>query len=181
MTSTKSRTRILLMMIPLVFVLDQVTKYLVVSGIPLNSSIPIISGIFDLVHTRNRGAAFGFMANLPDSVRLPFFFVVSLTALTLITVYFFRMKEERRLPFIFLAMILGGACGNIWDRIFLGEVVDFLSFHWYGQTWRWQLLGMRGSLRLEWPAFNVADMAISISVFGLMVFMFFKKEEKEAS
>ncbi len=178
MTSAKSRLMILLWVVPLVFVLDQWTKHEIVMNLPLGDSIAMIPGYFDLVHARNRGAAFGFMAHLSDSVRLPFFFAVSGLALGLIVVHFFRMKDTRKLPFVYLALILGGACGNIWDRISLGEVVDFLSFHWKNEIFRWHFLGSRGYLRLEWPAFNVADMAISIAVIGLMISML-RPEKKE--
>ena len=167
----KTKLKILVAIIPLVFVLDQITKRVIVHFIPLGSSIPVIPGIFDLVHTRNRGAAFGVMADLPDSVRMPLFFVVSFLALALITVYFFKIREERASVYFGLSLILGGACGNIWDRIFLGEVIDFLSFHWYDKAVDLALGGWRLRFKLEWPAFNVADAAITIAVFWLMILM----------
>lgn len=167
----RARLKILGIVIPAVFLVDQLTKQLVVRLVPLGSSYPVIPGLFDIVHTRNRGAAFGFMANMPDSIRVPFFFVVSALALALITFYFFRSSDTRKTTYIGLALILGGALGNIYDRLLLGEVIDFLSFHWYDQVvqWGWGTFGIR--FRLEWPAFNLADMAISISVIGLMILM----------
>lgn len=166
-----NRTRILGIIIPIVFLADQLTKRLILKFIPMGDSIPIIPGIFDIVHTRNKGAAFGFLAGTSESFRLPFFFIVSTIALALITAYFFRLKDPRRSIYLCLALILGGALGNISDRIFLGEVVDFLSFHWYDKVVHWEIFGGWLRFRLEWPAFNVADSAISIAVVWLMFLM----------
>lgn len=165
------RVRILGLIIPTVFLADLLTKQLILRTIPLGGSIPVIPGIFDIVHTRNKGAAFGFLSGMPDSFRLPFFFIVSLVALTLITVYFFRLKDPRASIYTCLALILGGALGNIFDRVVLGEVVDFLSFHWYDKTVHWEIGGWWLRFRLEWPAFNVADSAISVAVVWLMILM----------
>jgi signal peptidase II len=171
------RFKILGLVIPVVFILDQLTKRIVIHFIPQGSSLPVIPGIFDLIHTRNRGAAFGFMADLPETIRVPVFLAVSLAALGLITLYFFKLREERPSVYIGLALILGGACGNLWDRIFLGEVVDFLSFHWYDKVADFRLGGWRLHFKLEWPAFNVADSAITVAVFWLMILMMSKKEK----
>ncbi len=141
--------------------------------LPLGGSVPVIPGLFDIVHTRNRGAAFGFMANLPDSFRLPFFLTISFFTLFLITVYFFRLHlhDQKKSVFICLSLVIGGAIGNIWDRITLGEVIDFLSFHWHEGYARWILLGHHFTFKLEWPAFNVADSAISVAVTWMIVSM----------
>lgn len=173
MNSLRPKLKILGIIIPLIFFLDQVTKHLIVAHLPLGGFIPVIPGIFDIVHTRNRGAAFGFMANLPDSLRLPFFLTVSFFTLVLITVYFFRLhpRDQRKSVFICLALVIGGALGNIWDRITLGEVIDFLSFHWYEGYAHWTFFGHPLAFKLEWPAFNVADSAISIAVTWMIVSM----------
>jgi signal peptidase II len=166
------KAKILAVVAPLVFLIDQATKWAIKRSLAVGDIHPVWPGLFDIVHVRNRGAAFGFMANLPESIRLPFFFVVSSLALGLITVYFFRMKDGRKSIAVCLALILGGALGNIWDRLTLGEVVDFLSFHWYDRVANWRVAGWVLRFRLEWPAFNVADMAISIAVVWLMILMF---------
>jgi signal peptidase II len=170
MTSS-GKAKILAALVPLVFLLDQGTKWVIRRALAVGDVLPVLPGLFDIVHVRNRGAAFGFMANLPEPVRLPFFFVVSFLALGLITIYFFRMKDGRKSVVVCLALILGGALGNIWDRLTLGEVVDFLSFHWYDKVAEWRIAGKALRFRLEWPAFNVADMAISIAVVWLMILM----------
>jgi signal peptidase II len=176
-SSSKAKLKIIAVLVPLVFLADQGTKWLVKRSLNIGDSISVVRGLFDIVHVRNRGAAFGFMAQLPESVRLPFFYAVSAVALGLITVYLFRMKDGRRSIAVCLALILGGACGNIWDRIRLGEVVDFLSFHWYNTVARIPLGSRTLVFRLEWPAFNVADSAISVAVVWLMLLLM--KETKE--
>ena len=171
-----SRKKILAVTIPVVFLLDQFTKYLIVLYLPQGSSLPILPGLFDIVHSRNKGAAFGFMSGLPDSIRLPFFFILSLIALLLIVIYFIKMKDDRASVSLCLGLILGGAAGNIFDRIRLGEVVDFLSFHWYDKVVSLNRPGYSMAFRLEWPAFNVADSAISIAVNWLLILMLFPKK-----
>lgn len=173
----KLKLKVMGLILPAVFLLDQLTKGLINHFIPLGAAIPIIPGLFDIVHTRNRGAAFGFMAHTPDSIRIPFFFVASFASLTLILIYFIKLKEERRSVYFCLAFILGGAFGNISDRIRLGEVIDFLSLHWYDKVLNWNFLGFRLYCRLEWPAFNVADIAISISVAWLAFAMISSPKE----
>ena len=172
----KPKLKIMGAVIPAVFLIDQAVKRLVVSFMALGDFIPVVPGLFDIVHVRNRGAAFGFLAGLPDEMRVPFFLTVSLASLGLITLYFFRMNDDRKSVFVCLSLILGGACGNIWDRIFLGEVVDFLSFHWYDRSVTWRVMGHQIRMRLEWPAFNVADAAITVAVVSLLfLFMAPKK------
>ena len=117
----KTKIKILSFIVPTVFILDQITKKLIVKFLPQGFSVPVIPGFFDIVHVRNRGAAFGFMSNLPDSIRLPVFFCVSLLALGMVLVYFFKTEDTRKMTLISLALILGGAAGNICDRIVLGE------------------------------------------------------------
>lgn len=173
----KSKIKIAGLVLLSVVVLDQMTKKWIMDWLPLGSAHRVIPGVFNIVHTRNRGAAFGFMADMPDGVRIPFFFVASFISLTLITIYFLRLEDRRPAISVCLGLILGGALGNIWDRIQLGEVVDFLSFHWYDRTARWEIAGRTLRIPLEWPAFNVADMAISAAVVWLMFLLARKKEE----
>jgi signal peptidase II len=142
----------------------------------LGSSIPVLPGLFDLVHTRNRGAAFGALANLPENWRVPFFLATSLIALVLLALYFFKSSDGQTGTIAALALIFGGAAGNICDRIRLGEVIDFLSFHWFEKSAHIGLGGWHLRFRLEWPAFNVADTAITVSVLWLMILSFIPKK-----
>jgi signal peptidase II len=119
--------------------LDQLTKFIVTKSLWLNQSIPLVKGILYLTLIRNRGAAFGIFKN-----QVPLFIVTSIFAIILIC---FNLKDPRHkklsLYNISLSLILGGAVGNLIDRVFLGYVVDFLD------------------LRI-WPVFNVADSAITV-------------------
>lgn len=123
---------------------DQGTKSLLGALIQPGELRPI-AGFFNLVHVFNRGAAFSLFADAPGW-QSPFFAVIALVASVVIVVLLFRNAAER-LFCAGLALILGGALGNLWDRIALGHVVDFLDFH---------------ALSYHWPAFNLADSAITV-------------------
>jgi len=136
-----------------IVLLDQATKALIVRTMRLGESIPVVPGFFDIVFVLNPGAAFGFLAGLPAGLRGPLFTLISLAAVVLIIVYRTRYLRHNRLASAALALILGGAIGNLIDRLRYGMVVDFLDAHVH---------------QYHWPAFNVADSAISIGV-GLML------------
>jgi signal peptidase II len=133
----------------LVVVLDQATKMLILAKLPLYHTIPVIPGFFNLTHIRNPGGAFGFMASGSHAIRKLLFLGVSAVAMGLL-VYFYR-STPKTYPYLAsaLAMIFGGAVGNLIDRLRFGEVVDFLDVY----------LGA-----YHWPAFNAADSAITIGI-----------------
>lgn len=133
----------------LVVVLDQTTKLLVLAKMPLYHTIAVIPGFFNLTHIRNPGGAFGFMAAGSQPIRNLLFIGVSAIAMGLI-VYFYRSTPKTHAYLASaLAMIFGGAVGNLVDRLRFGEVVDFLDV--YVGTY-------------HWPAFNVADSAITVGI-----------------
>jgi signal peptidase II len=135
-------------------VLDQVTKHLVETKLVFGDQIAVIEGFFYLTRVHNRGAAFGVLSNLPESIRLVFFVGVTLIALVVIVSFFRGLAPGDRLAAASLGLILGGALGNLCDRVRLGEVVDFLHFKlWQGYAW---------------PDFNVADSLIVVGV-GLLI------------
>lgn len=136
-----------------VILLDQATKLVIVEALRVGQGIPVIPGFFDIVFVLNPGAAFGFLATLSEGVRSPFFILITVVAVILIVFYHTRFLHADRLASVALGLILGGAIGNLIDRLRYGMVVDFLDFH---------------VSRYHWPAFNVADSAISIGV-GLML------------
>ena len=136
-----------------VILLDQATKLVIVRALRVGQGIPVIPGYFDIVFVLNPGAAFGFLATLSEEVRSPFFILITVVAVSLIVFYHTRFLHADRLASVALGLILGGAIGNLIDRLRYGMVVDFLDFH---------------VSRYHWPAFNVADSAISIGV-GLML------------
>jgi signal peptidase II len=142
-----------------VILLDQLTKFLIIQSIPLHASRPVISGFFNLVHIRNRGMAFGMM-NRPGSELSSFLLVaVTLVAILLLIYWFIRLKEQERSMIFGFSLVLGGAGGNLIDRLRFGEVVDFLDF----------FIG-----HYHWPAFNVADAAITIGTFWIAMKIFFR-------
>ncbi len=150
----------------LVVCLDQATKIAVIKELRVYESVPVINGFFNLVHVKNRGMAFGFL-NRPD-LNLGFWVLVSATvmAVFLLLLWFWRMKDAGRWTTLGLSLILGGAVGNLIDRIRLHEVIDFLDF--YVGTW-------------HWPAFNVADAAITVGAFMVGLTLFFSAPEKNAA
>jgi len=160
LTELLKRYRILIIVSIIIVVLDQLTKWLVLINMPLYESITVIPNLFNLTHIHNTGGAFGFMADQSPIIRKILFHGVSMFSL-LIIIYFYH-KSPIEYPFLLtaLSLIFGGAVGNLIDRFRLGEVVDFLDF--YIGTY-------------HWPAFNVADSAVSVGVTVLMYYMIVKK------
>ncbi|GAB4174310.1 MAG: signal peptidase II [Geothermobacteraceae bacterium] len=146
-----SRYGILLAVTLVVGAVDQWTKYLVLKSFRLYESVPVIDGLFNLTYVRNKGAAFGILAD--SDWRRPFFIVVTLVACAFILGYLRRLGNERRLAPLSLSLIFAGALGNLIDRVRFGEVIDFLDVYWR---------------QYHWPAFNVADSAITVGV-GLLL------------
>ena len=130
--------------------LDQLTKYLIDSNLTYADRIPVIEGFFYLTHVRNTGAAFGLFAGAPHPLRLTFFVGVAVVALGIIFSFFRRLAPGERLSSLALGLILGGALGNLTDRVFRSEVVDFLHFRLWGGY--------------SWPDFNLADSFIVVGV-----------------
>ncbi|MGZ3692792.1 MAG: signal peptidase II [Bdellovibrionota bacterium] len=137
---------------------DQLFKFIVISRFRIGESLEVTHNFFNITRVHNAGAAFGLLATLGPSWREPFFFVVPIAMLAVIFVVFYRLQESQHLGIFSLSLIVGGALGNLADRVRLGYVVDFLDFHWQN--------GM------HFPAFNIADTAISLGVFLLVVSMF---------
>lgn len=132
-----------------ILIIDQLTKFIVDQTMPLHHSIPVIDNFFSLTYIRNTGAAFGIFAGSHAAYRLPFLIVVSLAAITFVITMLRRLPEKEKGLITALSLILGGAIGNLIDRIIYGEVIDFLDFYWQSY---------------HWPAFNVADSCITIGV-----------------
>jgi len=144
----------------LIVIVDQITKALIVKSMPLYHSVPVIPGFFNITHIQNPGGAFGFLANQSSSLRTIVFLVISSLAVGLI--FWFYKNTPKTHPWLAnaFAMIFGGAIGNLIDRIRFRKVVDFLDIY----------LG-----DLHWPAFNIADSAISIGIAIFIFHLLFKK------
>jgi signal peptidase II len=136
-----------------VILLDQATKLLIQQAFRPGESLPVLPGFFSLTYVLNPGAAFGLLAGAAAAFRGPFFIGVSILAIGVICYYHARHVRGQLLPAVGLALILGGAGGNLIDRLRVGMVIDFLDFY----------LGP-----YHWPAFNVADSGITVGV-GLLL------------
>jgi signal peptidase II len=144
----------------LVVLADQISKALVIRYLPVHESIPVIAGIFDITHILNPGGAFGLMANMSAIVRTVIFLFVSSLAVGLIFYFYIKTPSGYVLLATGFALIFGGAIGNLIDRVRFGMVVDFLDFY----------LG-----NYHWPAFNIADSAITVGIFIFLYHLLFKK------
>lgn len=140
-----------------ILVLDQLTKLLVRTQIALHDSIEIVPGFLNLVHVRNTGAAFGFLNDVDLGYKQLLMTTVAVVALLAIGLYAWRVGSRERLARAGLALILGGAVGNLIDRALVGYVVDFVDVYWRSYHF--------------W-AFNVADSAITVGACLLILDMF---------
>jgi signal peptidase II len=147
--------------------IDFVSKRLVSHYLTYTDRHEIIPGFFYLTHVRNPGAAFGLLADGDATHRLWFFVVVSLVAIGIIVSFFRQLAPGDRLHAFALGLILGGAVGNLIDRVWLGEVVDFLHFKLWGGY--------------SWPDFNFADSFIVVGVALLILELLAAEGEKRAS
>lgn len=139
-----------------VVLVDQATKALVRARLPLHENVTVIPGLLDLTHVRNTGAAFGILNAADFPYKAALIALVATIALASIALYTARLSPHQSLARIGLALILGGAAGNLIDRVTAGFVLDFVDFHW-GDYHFW--------------AFNVADAAISVGVAGMLLDM----------
>lgn len=144
----------------LTVIFDQISKAMVRSSMPLWSSDPIFPNFFNMVHAVNKGAAFGFLNRADISWQRSFFIIITIVALGIIYSLIKSAHKSNKLQIASLALLLGGAIGNLFDRIIYGEVTDFLDFY----------IG-----KYHWPAFNVADIALTIGAVLMIISLYFGK------
>lgn len=156
------RFRLLLTVSAVVLVLDQATKLYIDRRFALYESVTVIENFFHITYVRNKGAAFGMLSD--SAFRVPFFITVATVAALGILWYLRQLREDQRLLQFALSLVFAGAVGNLIDRIRLGEVIDFLDVHWYQH---------------HWPAFNVADSAITVGVGLLLLDLWFEERRKK--
>lgn len=149
----KSRVLAMAALAVAIVLLDRWTKDAVIEALPVHSGRNVIPGFFDLVHTRNTGIAFSLFADAGPFVAEVLLPIVSALAIVFVVAYFWRHTSEASGVRWALALILAGAVGNLYDRMLFGYVTDFLLF--YVGDW-------------SWPAFNVADSAITVGA-GLLL------------
>jgi len=144
-----SKYTLLLITVGVVVVCDQVTKLFVDTAMLPHQSITVIENYVHITYIRNPGGAFGLLARTGRGFVRPLLLGLSLAAVLILTLIYRATPRDRLLSRIGFSLILGGAVGNLTDRIRLDEVIDFVDVHWY---------------QYHWPAFNIADSAITIGV-----------------
>ncbi|HEB89790.1 MAG TPA: signal peptidase II [Deltaproteobacteria bacterium] len=167
MKKSSRNTRILLVVFLLAFVSDQLTKAWVIGHFHYGELHVVIPGFFNLTYVRNPGGAFSFLATLSEGFRQVFFMGTGLVAVILLIAYFRRLDPRAWIPAVAIGSILGGAIGNLTDRVLYGEVIDFLDFRLIGGY--------------VWPTFNLADSWIVIGVGILMIEMFLESDQDAAT
>ncbi|RMF62033.1 MAG: signal peptidase II [Calditrichaeota bacterium] len=152
-----------------IFVVDQFSKFLALHYLRPFRSIPVVGDFFRLTYVENRGMAFGI-----DIENKVLFNLISFLAVAIIIYYFYRFYHQKLFRISF-AIILGGAAGNLWDRLLHGKVIDFLDFEFFdihfsgGGLLFWQF----PSYTLErWPVFNIADMAVTLGMILILITTF---------
>ena len=147
-------------------VMDQYTKFMVTLHIPLNYSVEVIEGLFNLTHIRNSGVAFGLFADQQSEYKALIFIVISTIAILAILIIFHQNPKEKKLVQTGLILIFSGAIGNLIDRTLHGEVIDFFDFIINGH---------------RFPAFNIADSCITIGVALMVADLFSGKSPSDSS
>ncbi|HYA13518.1 MAG TPA: signal peptidase II [Syntrophales bacterium] len=159
----KKKYIILFMTVAAVVLLDFITKAYISSSMSLHESFDVINGFLNITYVRNPGAAFSFLADAPAIFRSIFFISVTVTAIILVLYYIAKSKIEEPFMIFSLSLILSGAVGNLIDRIRFGEVVDFIDVY---------------ISSYHWPAFNVADSAITVGAV-IMVLELIRGKKKQ--
>src|ERR1700686_5458869 len=150
----------------LIVLLDRWTKQLVAARIGMYTHIQIIPGFFRLTHTENTGAAFSLFADSPSHWKTVLLIGFSLIAMVIVSVLLWRQRRALTLTGIALSLILGGAVGNLWDRVASGRVVDFLLLY---------------DKQYQWPVFNLADSAIVVGAALLVIEILFSHPKKSVA
>lgn len=148
----------------IVVVADRASKWLVARSIPLHDSVNVLPGVLRLTHVQNSGAAFGLFAESPSEWKVALLILFSMLALVVVSALLWKNSHRMTTTGVGLALILGGALGNLWDRLLSGHVVDFFDFY----------LGS-----YHWPAFNIADSAIVVGALLLVSEILFANSPTE--
>lgn len=147
-----------------VLVLDRLTKWIIATRLTLHDGFTVIPNFFRIVHVENPGAAFGLFAESSSQWRLTALILFSLLALAVVGALLWKNSDRLSATGIALSLVLGGALGNLWDRVISGHVTDFLEFH-VGSYY--------------WPSFNVADSAIVVGAFLLVIDILLNKAPEQ--
>jgi signal peptidase II len=163
-----SRSRVLLagFVAGLVVLLDQASKLWATEALRGHPPVEVIGNFFHFVYHRNTGGVFGLFSGSPSAVRVGFFIIVTLAALGFVVYLMKEWGRESRAALLALSLVAGGAVGNLIDRIAYGEVIDFIDWHWHTH---------------HWPAFNIADSAITVGTVILILSVFLAREPARTS
>jgi signal peptidase II len=153
-----------ILVVVLILFLDRWTKWLIVTRMFLNQTIPVIDGVFNITYVRNTGVAFGILDPVRSSLKSWILVLLTICAVTAVIVYSYKTPVSRKLLQVALSLILAGALGNLYDRVNYGFVVDFIEV--YFRNYRW-------------PSFNVADSAITTGV-ALLALDLFRKDPDDS-
>ena len=164
MTQPHAMRKYHLMIALLVVLVDRAAKWLVATHILLHDSVVVIPGFFRLTHVQNRGAAFGIFDDPAGHWKIAVLILFSIVALAVVSALLWKNSHAMSVTGVGLALVMGGALGNLWDRLANGHVVDFLDFY---------------VVSYHWPAFNVADSAIVVGAFLLVAAILFAKQPHE--
>jgi signal peptidase II len=156
------KTKVTLSWVGFIVVIDQISKLIVDRSMPLYHSIPVIDGLFNLTYIRNTGAAFGIFAGSAPAFRLSLLIIFSVVAIGFVVTMLRRLRDDHMGLVMALSFVMGGAIGNLIDRIAYGEVIDFFDFYWG---------------RYHWPAFNFADSFITVGVLITVYYLIKAKGE----
>lgn len=143
-----------------IVILDQLSKAVVRFSLPLYQEVPVFPGFFSLTHIENPGGAFGFLAGHPSILQRLFFLIGTLVAIGLLIYLYKKIPASYSILTAGLALIMGGALGNLIDRLRFGKVTDFFDF----------FIG-----RMHWPAFNIADSAVTVGSIIFIYYLIFRK------
>lgn len=148
----------------LIVILDRWTKHLAATRIAMYEHIQVIPGFFRLTHTENTGAAFSLFADSPAHWKTAMLIGFSVVAMLVVSVLLWKQSHAVSITGVALSLILGGAVGNLWDRVASGKVVDFLLFY---------------VKQYQWPVFNLADSAIVVGASLLVIEILFPHDSKK--
>lgn len=149
----------------LVVVLDQITKRAAYARLPRDKSLEILGDFFQFTYVENKGMAFGITLGSGDGGRI-FFTIFAALASVVILIYLYRMRHEGFYPRFSLALILGGAIGNLIDRFAYGKVIDFIDV---------------GFDSTRWPVFNIADSAVTVGMIILITLVLFERDKTKTA
>lgn len=159
------------LIILLVFVLDQLTKYITKTSMSLGQSFPVLGDFFRITYVQNPGMAFG--------VRIEnnfLFLGFSLLAMALVLYYLYRLRNDGWVLQAALSLITAGAIGNIFDRLLHGSVVDFLDFEFFDislPAFKFLFIHFPGYSMTRWPVFNIADSAVTVGMIFIFAYLIF--------